>query len=172
MDASTTTAVEPRHRFDLFETGDRTALVCLDQPEIQRQVIDQLTEMEYRIHTGMFLDDSILKLKAHCYDVVVLSEDFNGSTLHDHPILKEMVGLPLGYRRRQIYVLVGASLQTNDEMQAFAHSVDVVVAVADISNIRPVIRRTVSRVTDFYTPLMEVLAGEPVDSTPRMIGAR
>ena len=82
------TGFEPHHRFDFFEPGEKTALVCLDVPEMQRMALEQLDALGYRIHTGMFLDDSVLKLRAHPYDAVVVSEHFNGLALERHAILR------------------------------------------------------------------------------------
>ena len=42
---------EPHHRFDFFEPNDRTALVCLDVPEMQRLAVEQLDSLGYKIHT-------------------------------------------------------------------------------------------------------------------------
>ena len=145
-------------RFDFFEPEDRTALVCLDVGEMQRLAVEQLDELGYKIHTGMFLDDSLLKLRAHVYDVVIVSERFNGSTLDNHPILAEAAVSAAAQRRRQTFVLIGASLATNDELQAFAHNADVTLALADIASLKPVLRRAVSRAEEFFAPLNEALA--------------
>jgi len=158
---------EPHHRFDFFEPGDKTALVCLDVPEMQRLIIEQLDELGYKVHTGLFLDDSILKLQAHPYDVVIVSDLFNGSTPKNHRILAEASSAPAAQRRRQVYVLIGANYSTNDELQAFARSVDVVVALSDLENLKPILRRAVQRQIEFYQPLHEVMErlareGEPV----------
>ncbi|MGV3533722.1 MAG: hypothetical protein ACO1QR_15240 [Chthoniobacteraceae bacterium] len=152
------TGSEPCHRFDFFEADDQTALVCLDVPQMQRLAIDQLTAMGYKIHTGLFLDDSILKLRTHEYDVVVVSEHFSGSTLEDHGILAEANRIPMAQRRRQRFVLIGASLTTNDELQAFGCSVDVVLSLQDLGNLRPVLRRSLSRAAALYAPLNEALS--------------
>lgn len=148
---------ESYHRFDFFEPGDKTALVCLDAPELQRIAIDQLLELGYKIHTGMFLEDSILKLRAHPYDVILVSEHFNGSSLENHPILAESVKLPVAQRRKQLVAVLGESLRTNDEFQAFALSADVVLALTDVVNLRPVLRRAVNRIAEFYLPLNEAI---------------
>src|SRR3954470_21438918 len=107
---------EPHHRFDFFDAEDKTALVCLDVPEMQRLAIEQIDKLGYKVHTGLFLDDSVLKLRAHPYDVVIVSEHFAGSTLANHPILQEAGRLPAAQRRRQTVVLLGAALSTNDEL--------------------------------------------------------
>ncbi|RYD76279.1 MAG: hypothetical protein EOP84_17110 [Verrucomicrobiaceae bacterium] len=149
---------EPHHRFDFFEPNDKTALVCLDVPEMQRLVIDQLVDLDYKIHTGMFLDDSILKLRAHAYDLILVSEHFNGVSIEAHPILSESVKLPAIQRRRQLIIVIGSSLSTNDELEAFAINADIVISLADVINLRPVIRRAVNRSVEFYSPLNEAIA--------------
>lgn len=148
---------EPCHRFDLFEPGDRTALVCLDVPEMQRIVISQLDELGYKVHTGLFLEDSVLKLRATNYNLVIVSEHFAGSHLEAHPVLNESAALPSSMRRSQVVVLLGASLSTNNEVEAFVYNVEVVVSLSDITNLKPILRRAVSRSEEFHAPLREIL---------------
>src|SRR3954466_213835 len=127
---------EPHHRFDFFEPDDKTALICLDVPEMQRLAIEQIDQLGYKVHTGLFLDDSVLKLRAHPYDVVIVSEHFAGSTLGEHAILEESIRLPSSQRRRQTFVLLGADFTTNDELQAFSYNVDLVVSLGDFVNLK------------------------------------
>lgn len=152
--------MEFQNRLDIFEPGDQTAIVCVDVPEVQRIVVDQLTALNYKIHTGLFLEDILLKLRAHAYDVVIISEHFNASDMESNPIIAAAIAAPSEQRRRQCVVAVGSSLVTNDEMQAFQHSVDLVVNLADVINLRPVLRRGVMRLGEFYAPLREALQGE------------
>jgi hypothetical protein len=157
---STSSVVEFQSRLDLFEPGDQTALICVDVPEVQRIVVDQLTSLNYKIHTGLFLEDILLKIRAHVYDVVVISEHFNASDMNSNPIVAAAVAAPAEQRRRQFLVAVGSSLTTNDEMQAFQYSVDLVVNLSDVVNLRPVLRRGVMRMTEFYGPFREALKAE------------
>ncbi len=147
--------MEPQNRLDLFEPGDQTALVCLDVPEVQRIVVDQLTALGYKIHTGLFTEDILLKLRTHIYDVVVVAEHFNASDIETNPILAEAVHTPAEQRRRQFVAVVGSSFVTNDEMEAFQHSVDLVVGLVDVVNMRPVLRRGLRRAQEFYAPFHE-----------------
>jgi hypothetical protein len=150
--------MEFQTRLDLFEPGDQTALVCVDVPEVQRILVDQLTTLNYKIHTGLFLEDILLKLRAHVYDVVIISEHFNASDIASNPIVAAAIAAPSEQRRKQFIVAVGSTLQTNDELQAFQHSVDLVVNLADVVNLRPVLRRGVIRASEFYAPFCEALA--------------
>jgi hypothetical protein len=157
---STPAALQFQTRLDIFEPGDQTALVCIDVPDVQRAAVDQLSALNFKIHTGMFLEDIILKMRAHTYDVVVVSEHFSGSEMGTNPVVLAAIAAPHEQRRRQFLVAVGAALATNDEMQAFQYSVDLVVSHADVANLRPLLRRGVARMNEFYTPFREVLKTE------------
>lgn len=149
--------METQNRLDLFTPGDLTALVCLDVPEVQRIVVDQLTALDYKIHTGLFVEDVQLKLRAHIYDVVVISEHFNATDVETNQILATAVSAPPEQRRRQFIVLVGSSFITGDEMQSFEHNVDLVIGLGDVVNLRPVLRRGLLRTQEFYAPFQEAL---------------
>ncbi len=149
--------METQNRLDLFEPGDSTALVCIDVPEVQRIVIEQLTALGHKIHTGFFVEDVLLKLRTHVYDVVLVSEHFNGTDIETNPIVAESVRTPADQRRRQLFVVLGSSFVTNDAMQAFEHSVDLVVGLSDVVNLRPVLRRGLRQAQEFYAPLNATL---------------
>jgi hypothetical protein len=146
------------HRIDLFEPGDKTALVCVDVPDVQRLVVENLSELEFKIHTGLYTDDVLLKLQSHLYDVVIVSEHFNDSSIETNPVLSAAVEMPPGQRRKQLWVLVGASVHTDSEMEAWGHSVDLVVSLADVPNLKHVLRRALQRTKTFYEPFATVMA--------------
>jgi hypothetical protein len=146
-----------QNRLDVFEPGDLTALVCLDVPEMQRIVVDHLTALGYKIHTGLFVDDVLLKLRAHVYEVVVISEHFAAASIETNPILLESINAPADQRRRQFIVVVGSSFLTNNEMQAFQFSVDLVVGLPDLVNMRPVLRRGLLRAQELYAPFHDAV---------------
>lgn len=149
--------MEIANLLDSFEPGDQTALVCIDVPEPQRLVVDQLNALGYKQHSGLFAEDILLKLRTHAYDVVLISEHFNATDAETNPILAEATQAPVAQRRRQVIGLIGPNFSTNNEMQAFQQSVDVVINLADIINLRPVLRRAVQRKQEFYTPFHEAM---------------
>lgn len=150
------------HRIDLFEPGDSTALVCVDVPEVQRLIVENLTEIDYKIHTGLFLEDILLKLQSHTYNVVIVGEHFNASNIETNPILDASKALPSGQRRLQMFVLVGSGVHTDSEMEAWSASVDLVVNLSDVPNLKHVVRRAVTRRTAFYKPLVDAYAAAGV----------
>ena len=154
---STLTDHDFHHRIDLFEPGDTTALICVDVPEVQRLVVENLTELGCKIHTGLFVEDIMLKLQTQAYDIVVIAEHFSDSNLQSNPILYSTLEIAPTQRRKQLIVLVGSSLHTDSDMEAWANSVDLVVNLADVPNIKHVLRRCMQRSRNFYTPYTEAL---------------
>ena len=150
--------METQSRFDMFEPGDRTALVCIDEPEIQGTVIEQLDALGYKLHTGLFAEDIILKMSAHHYDLLVVYETFNNSDLESNPILSEVAIMDMRDRREQFVVIIGPSFVTNDGMQAFANSVNLVCAISDVFGLGPLLRRAVERHDTEYRSFKECVA--------------
>ncbi len=144
-------------RYDLFDPGDITSLVCVDDPDQQPQVLDHLAALEYKIHVGLFTDDIILKMRSHPYDLIVMSENFGGVPLANNPVIATAIHLPLTQRRRQFLCLIGEDFVTNDEMISFILSVDLVVNSSDLANFKPVIRRGVARHREFYQAFYDCL---------------
>src|SRR5713226_5493471 len=103
-----------------IDVGDNTALVCVDQQQYQKVVVPQLIDMTYKVHLGLFEEDVILKLKTYNYDVIVIYENFKGSTVQTNPILREMIQEPDAQRREHFVVLLSHAFATNDAMSAFA----------------------------------------------------
>jgi len=149
--------MEAQTRYDIFEEGDQTALVCIDDPEVQEATVSQLGGLNYKIHTGLFPEDVALKLRTHNYDVVAIYENFNGWDLETNQILKEVINVPSEQRRHQFIMLVGANMVTNDEMQAFIYSVDLTFSLSDLVNLKTVLRRAVMRHKEFYANFIDSL---------------
>lgn len=144
-------------RYDVFEPDDLTSLVCIDEAEVQRAVVEQLGELGYRIHTGLFAEDISLKLKAHAYDVVAIYETFAGTVAEGNPVLLETTRTPSALRRNQFVTLIGPNMITASEIQAFQFSVDLVFSVSDLANFKPVLKRGVARHQEFYRKFNECL---------------
>ena len=149
------TTMESGNRLDLFEPGDPTLLVCHDVPEVRDLIVAQFSELNYKIHTGLYPDDILLKMRTHQYDAIVLSANFNAVHYETCPIYLAAIGVPPAQRRRQFIVLIGSQFATGDAMQSFAASVDLVIGLPDVMTLRPVFRRTSQRHRELYSPFFE-----------------
>jgi hypothetical protein len=140
-----------------FDLNDNTALVCIDHQQYQKMVVPQLIDMTYKVHLGLFEEDVLLKLKTYSYNVVVVYENFKGSNLQNNPILRAMVGRPGTERRQHFLVLLSTQFRTNDATSAFVQSVDLIVNIADLANLKPVLRRGVAQYRELYGSFHETL---------------
>jgi hypothetical protein len=150
-------ATESESNAKVFDVGDNTALVCVDHQQYQKVIVPQLIDMTYKIHLGLFAEDVLLKLKTYSYDVVIVYENFKGSTLQTNPILQAVIKRPDAQRRDHFVVLVSHREPTNDAMAAFVHSVDLIVNIADLANLKPVLRRGVAQHQQLYEAFSEML---------------
>src|SRR3989442_3186646 len=148
---------EQEHEATFFDLGDNTALVCVDHQQYQKVVVPQLIDMTYKVHLGLFEEDVLLKLKTYNYDVVIVSENFKGSTLQTNPILAELTRRPDTQRRQHFVVLLSQRFATNDAMSAFVHSVDQVINITDLANLKPVLRRGVTQHHELYNAINQNL---------------
>ena len=140
-----------------FDLGDNTALVCVDHQQYQKMLVPQLIDMTYKVHLGLFEEDVLLKLKTYSYNVVIVYENFKGSSDQDNPILRELIRRPEAERRGYFVVLLSNKYATNDGMSAFVLSVDQIVNVADIANFKPVLRRGVAQHRELYSAFNDTL---------------
>jgi hypothetical protein len=140
-----------------FDTGDNTALVCIDHQQYQKLVVPQLIDMSYKVHLGLFEEDVLLKLKTYSYNVVIVYENFKGSTAQTNPILRDMIKRPGTQRREHFVVLLSTRFATNDAMSAFVQSVDQIINISDLANFKPVLRRGVTQYRELYHSFHETL---------------
>jgi hypothetical protein len=149
--------MELEHDHNFFDLGDITALVCVDHQPIQKIVVPQLIDLNYKVHLGLYEEDVLLKLKTYSYNVVVVYEKFKGSTLQSNPILLELIKSPGAMRREHFVILLTEKFATNDAMSAFVQSVDHIVNIADLANFKPILRRGVAQHRELYQPFQETL---------------
>lgn len=138
------------HDQPLFDAGDDTALVCVDHQQYQKIIVPQLIDIGYKVHLGLYEEDVLLKLRTYDYNVVIIYENFKGSTLQTNPILLEMIKRPGPERRQHFVVLLSHRFATNDAMSAFVQSVDQIVNIADLANFKPVLRRGTAQHREMY----------------------
>jgi len=142
--------MEPEANPNFVDLGDNTALVCVDHQQYQKIIVPQLIDMTYKVHLGLFEEDVSLKLKTYNYDVVLIYENFKGATLQTNPLIREMAKRRDARRREHFVVLISHKFATNDAMSAFVQSVDQIINISDLANLKPVLRRGVAQHRDLY----------------------
>ncbi len=141
----------------LPDSGALTALICIGASSAQRTVSTQLVELNYKVHLGLFEEDISLKLATYSYNVVVVEESFGRCKPAENPIVREITRRSGAARRAHLVVLLSRDVPTNDASSAFARSVDLVVNLEDLPNLKPILRRAVSEHAELYTPFLDAI---------------
>lgn len=149
--------MEAQHETPFFDAADLTALVCIDQQQYQKLVVPQLIDIGYKVHLGLFEDDVLVKLRTYRYNVVVVHENFKGHKPEKNPLIAHIMRESGAQRREHFVVLLSQRFPTNDAMSAFVQSVDMVLNVSDLANLKPILRRGVAQHRELYQPFQETL---------------
>jgi hypothetical protein len=146
----------PITRNDSLEHGDLAALLCIDDAQLQATVIEQVTQLGFGVHTALFAEEVGVRLRSRGYDVVIVSENFGGSDAESNPALHEIANVPMNQRRESFVILIGPTMVTRSEMQAFMYSVDLVVKKEDAANLKTIAGRGIVRQEEFYATFLSV----------------
>jgi DNA-binding NtrC family response regulator len=147
------TAGRPR---SFVQDGPR-ALLCVDASDRQAAVTIALHELGYTADAATSVDEATERLRKNSYDLIVLDEEFQGSTEHDNAVLASIHAMPMSTRRYIFVTLIGTRFGTLDNMMAFVKSVNLVVHVSDVSQLTAILSRAVEDNDRFYRVYREVL---------------
>ena len=145
------------HRAVSFAHEVRMGLVCVDVPDLQAAVTMAVHELGYTADVATSALDATERLRKNTYEIVVLDEEFQGSTEHDNAVLSAIHAMPMSTRRYVFVALIGRRVGTLDNMMAFARSVNLVVHVSDVSELTAILSRAVEDNDRFYRVYREVL---------------
>ena len=143
-------------KFDFFELGDKTSLICADPgtTELARSVV---RELGYKSHVAETAEMAIERFRYTPYDVLIIHESFAGNSLHSNALLNYLATLPMNQRRHAFVCLIGSSFKTLDAMQAFTHSVHLVVHPADLPNFAAILKKSTAEFAVLYKVYNDVV---------------
>jgi hypothetical protein len=130
--------------FEMLRPGDKPALVAVTTPEWRDQVQAALVALSYKVHVTDNHDECLKRFAQAQYQLVVFEEGFAGSAPGENASLKVIQTMAMPLRRHATFVLLGAGFRTLDPMQAYVHSVHVVVDSADLASLPMVLLRAVT----------------------------
>jgi hypothetical protein len=148
----------PESKMDFFEVGDKTSLICAD-PTVGEVVRTTLRELGFKFHTTESSELAIERTRYNAYDIIVIQENFAGSTLKSNVVLNYLVHLPMPQRRYSMIVVIGSGFKTLDAMQAFSYSVQLVVNTMDLPNLTAILKKSWSEFQNLYKVYKDVFAG-------------
>ncbi|MBW1722121.1 MAG: zinc-ribbon domain-containing protein [Deltaproteobacteria bacterium] len=140
-----------------FEEGTLLALVLENNPEHLEKITGALKELGYQCIPAPDTRDATGKMRFHRFDLVILSDGFDGQTLERSPVLNYLNRMSMSVRRRMFVALLGDRFKTMDHMMAFAMSANVVINKKDLERLTLVLKKAVSENDKFYKIFMDEL---------------
>lgn len=140
-----------------YEEGFKTALICDDNPETQDFISSSLKSLNYKIDISTSSADTFEKIKFNQYDVIILNENFAGSTPENNEVLKFFQNMPMVSRRHIFLALIGQNFKTLDNMAAFSKSVNAVINKSDMENLTNILKKSIADNEQFYKVYKEIL---------------
>ena len=143
--------------FDFIEEEGNTALVCEQDPDIRKKVIDTLDIMEYHITVAESGRDALKKMRYHLYDLIVINETFNSDKPDSNMVLLYLERLPMSVRRNTFVIMISSRFHTMDRMLAFRYSVHIILNSKNIDDFAKIVSRGLTDNELFYQVFNESL---------------
>ena len=140
---------------DLFEEGTRLALVLHGDEGDVVEISSALEGLSYKPILPTSTEEAMGKLRFHHFDLIIVSDGFDGQDLTNSPITHYLNHLSMGIRRKIFVVLLSNKFKTMDNMMAFARSANLVVNPDDLSNLSLILRKGIPDNEKFYKVLMD-----------------
>lgn len=141
--------------FDFIEEDALTALICEPDPAIRDKVSSVLELMEYHLTTVANTREALKKMRYHNYNVVVVNELFDTSSVETNGVLLFLERLPMATRRGIFVCLVSSRYRTMDHMLALNKSVNLIINVKNINDFGKILSTAITENDIFYRAYKE-----------------
>ena len=127
--------------FEFLSPTDKPALLAISSPELHLFSRNALMELGYKVQSAATHDEFMTRFTSVPYHMVVMEDSFASIGADENGSLRAIQLLPMAQRRHATFVLVGATLQTMNTMQAFQQSVHGVVHPADAAKLKLILQQ-------------------------------
>lgn len=142
---------------DLYEEGAKLALVLDGSEANVGEINSALEELSYKPTVPSSVREAVGKLRHHHFDLIFLSDGFDGQDLDHSPVIHYLNHLAMSVRRKIFLILLSAKFKTMDNMMAFAKSANLVVNPDDLHNLPLVLKKTIADNDRFYKVFSDTL---------------
>lgn len=140
-----------------LEEGAKLALILEEDSTNKKELKSVAEELSFKAITPKSIREAMGRLLFHHFDLIVLSEGFEGLDLENTPIVHYLNHISMSIRRRIFLVLLSKKFKTMDNMEAFGWSANLVVNTDDISNISLILKKALSDHEKFYKVFTDTL---------------
>jgi hypothetical protein len=131
-------------QFDFISPTDKPALLAITTPEWLAIAQAALTEADYKVHNITSHSEFPGRFSQVAYQVVIIEEQFAGTPVNENIALQTLQKMQMALRRHATIILIGASYQTFNALQAFEHSVHAVVNFSEMPLLAQLVQKIVA----------------------------
>lgn len=142
---------------EFYEEGTKLALVLDGDAKHVKEISSVLEELSYKTVVPVSIKEAMGKILFHHFDLIMLSDGFDGLPLADCPVINYLNHLSMSVRRRIFLVLLSRKFKTMDLMKAFGMSANMVVNPNDLSNLSLILKKGISDNEKFYKVFLDTL---------------
>jgi len=141
----------------VYGEGAKLALVLDPDPESSGKIRAEVERLGYHCVSAPNTRDAVGKMRFHLFDLLIVSDGFDGQDLNNSPILNYLNYISIADRRKIFVALMGDGFKSMDNPMAFAMSANAVINPKDMDNLSVILKRGVSEHEKFYKVFMETL---------------
>ena len=142
---------------EFYEEGAKLALILDPVPEVSEKIEAELEQIGYHCVLAPNTRDAVGKMRFHLFDLVILSDGFDGQDLKSSPIINYLNHVSISDRRKVFLVLMGDGFKTMDNLMAFASSANAVINSKDMDKLSVILKKAVADHEKFYKVFMDTL---------------
>jgi predicted Zn finger-like uncharacterized protein len=142
---------------EFYEEGVKLALVAENDPGQLEKLKEAIEDVGYKHVSVENTGQAIGKMRFHTFELVIISDDFDGIELAQSPVLQYLNHLSMTIRRRMFVAVIGDSFNTMDHMMAYALSANLVVGRRDVDKLTGILKNAIADNEKFYKVFMDTL---------------
>jgi predicted Zn finger-like uncharacterized protein len=142
---------------DIFEEGRKLALIMGREASLNETLNTSAQALGYQYLQVESSAEAISKLRFHHFDIILLSDGFDGYTVAENPILAYLNRQSMSVRRRIFLALIGGAFKTTDNMMAYALSANLVVNEKDLDKLTGILKSAIAENEKFYKIFTDTL---------------
>ena len=135
---------------EFYEEGTKLALVLDADAKSVKEITSVLEELTYKTVMPSSIREAMGKLLFHHFDLIMLSDGFDGLSLEESPVINYLNSLSMSVRRRIFLALLSKKFKTMDLLKAFGLSANLVINTDDLVNLSLVLKKGISDNEKFY----------------------
>ena len=142
---------------NFLEGGIKLALILVKDNIHTVDINFTLDELSYKCISPSSIPEAMDKLLLHHFDLIILSDGFDGKDIESSPVNKYLNSLSMSIRRNIFFILLGERFKTMDEMMAFGASANLVVNPRDLPDLALILKKVIHENNQFYKVFTDTL---------------